>query len=84
MMVRRFMKFAVVGVIATVTHTSVFSVCIELLHIEPVRANAMAFVVAVLVGYALNRSWTFAEHGGADAKLWRYMAGALEIGRAHV
>ncbi len=73
----RFVRFAVVGVIATATHTAVFAALIELAHIEPVTANAMAFVVAVLVGFALNRSWTFAAHGGAEARLWRYVVGAL-------
>jgi putative flippase GtrA len=32
--VHRFARFAVVGVIATVTHTSVFAACIELARIE--------------------------------------------------
>jgi putative flippase GtrA len=74
---RRFARFAVVGVIATVTHTAVFAVAIEAGSIEPVAANAVAFCVAVLVGYALNRRWTFAAHGGPDARLWRYVVGAL-------
>jgi putative flippase GtrA len=73
----RFVRFAVVGVIATATHTAVFAVLIELAHIEPVSATALAFVVAVLVGFALNRAWTFAAHGGAEARLWRYAVGAL-------
>jgi len=75
--VHRFARFAVVGVIATATHTGVFAACIELARIEPVTANALAFCVAVLVGYALNRRWTFAAHGGVDARLWRYVLGAL-------
>jgi putative flippase GtrA len=75
--VRRFARFAVVGVIATATHTAVFALALEALAIEPVVANALAFTVAVLVGYALNRRWTFAAHGGEDARLWRYVAGAL-------
>jgi putative flippase GtrA len=74
---RRFARFAVVGVIATLTHTAVFTVAIEALRIEPVTATALAFCVAVLVGYALNRRWTFAAHGGQDARLWRYVVGAL-------
>jgi putative flippase GtrA len=75
--VRRFARFAVVGVIATATHTAVFALAIEAFRIEPVVANALAFCVAVLVGYALNRRWTFAAHGGDDARLWRYVVGAL-------
>jgi putative flippase GtrA len=58
-LLRRFAKFAVVGVIATVTHTSLFAVAIEVGRIEAVTANALAFSVAVLVGYALNQFWVF-------------------------
>ena len=76
-MLRRFAKFAIVGVIATVTHTLVFAAAIEVGRIEAVTANALAFSVAVLVGYALNRRWTFAGHGAHGARLWRYVAGAL-------
>lgn len=73
----RFARFAVVGVIATVTHMAVFTVAIEAVGIEPVTATALAFCVAVLVGYALNRQWTFAAHGARHARLWRYVVGAL-------
>jgi len=74
---RRFARFAVVGALATAVHTAVFTVALELAHIEPVLANAIAFSVAVLVGFALNRSWTFAAHGAAHARLWRYVAAQL-------
>jgi putative flippase GtrA len=75
--VRRFAKFATVGVLATLAHTAVFSAAIELGRIDPVLANALAFSVAVLVGFALNRRWTFAGHGGESAQLWRYVVAAL-------
>ena len=73
----RFARFAVVGAITTGTHTAVFAAAIEAARIEPVTANALAFFVAVLVGYVLNRQWTFAAHGAQHARLWRYAAGAL-------
>jgi putative flippase GtrA len=76
-LLRRFARFAVVGVIATATHTTVFTLGIEAAHIEPVIANALAFCVALLVGFTLNRRWTFAAHGGPEARLWRYAVGAL-------
>lgn len=73
----RFYRFVVVGVIATAVHTAVFTLGLEAAHIEPVTANAIAFTVAVLLGFALNRRWTFALHGGAEARLWRYVVVAL-------
>ena len=74
---RRFVRFAVVGVLATAVHTAVFTVAIELAHVEAVLANGIAFSVAVLVGYALNRRWTFATHGATHARLWRYVIAQL-------
>jgi len=78
---RRLARFAVVGVLATATHTGIFTLAIEAGHIEPVSANAIAFSVAVLVGFVLNRHWTFAApgmaQGGPHGRLWRYVAGAL-------
>ncbi len=76
MLRHRFLRFAVVGVIATAIHVSVFSLCIEILHIDPVPANALAFVIALLAGFTLNRRWTFAAHA-AHARLWRYAVAAL-------
>ena len=73
----RFARFATVGVLATLTHTGVFAAAIELTPIDPVAANVLAFSVAVLVGFALNRRWTFADQGGEDAQLWRYVVAAL-------
>jgi putative flippase GtrA len=73
----RFAKFASVGVLATVVHAAVLAAAIEIGHVDPVLATALAFSVAVLVGFALNRRWTFADHGGAQAQLWRYVVAAL-------
>jgi putative flippase GtrA len=74
---RRFARFATVGALASAVHTAVFALAIELGHVEAVLANAIAFSVAVLVGYALNRRWTFAAHGAAHARLWRYVIAQL-------
>ncbi len=75
-LVAQFVRFAGVGVLATATHASVFAVAIEWLHIEPVAATALAFTIALLVGYSLNRRWTFAAHA-EHGRLWRYAAAAL-------
>jgi putative flippase GtrA len=75
-LVRNFMRFAAVGVLATATHTLVFALAIEWLSIEPVTATAIAFTAALLVGYTLNRRWTFAAHA-EHGRLWRYAVAAL-------
>ena len=75
----RFARFAVVGAIATAIHAAVFAIAIEFVHIEPVTANALAFVVALLTGYSLNRRWTFVAYGTEHARLWRYAIAALVV-----
>jgi len=62
-LLHRLARFAVVGLLATATHTGIFTLAIEVGHIEPVTANAVAFSVAVLIGFVLNRHWTFAAPG---------------------
>jgi hypothetical protein len=57
-LLHRFGRFAVVGALATATHAAVFAAAIEAAHVEPVLATALAFVVAMLTGFALNRRWT--------------------------
>ena len=75
-LVTRFLRFAAVGVLATATHAAVFAAAIEWLAIEPVTATAIAFTIALLVGYSLNRRWTFATHA-EHGRLWRYAVAAL-------
>jgi len=76
---RRFARFAVVGALATAVHVAVFTVAVEFANTEPVTANALAFVAAVLVGYVLNRHWTFGAGEETHARLWRYTIAALAV-----
>jgi putative flippase GtrA len=71
-LLHRFGRFAVVGAVATVTHAAVFTAAIEAAHVEPVLATVLAFVIAMLTGFALNRRWTFAVRDAAARRLWRY------------
>ena len=76
-LLHRFGRFAVVGALATATHAAVFTVAIEAAHVEPVLATVVAFVIAMLTGFALNRRWTFAVHDAPAQRLWRYAFAAL-------
>lgn len=76
-LLHRFGRFAVVGAIATATHAIVFSAAIEIASIEPVLATVLAFVIAMLVGYLLNRHWTFAVRDAPARRLTRYAFAAL-------
>ncbi len=76
-LLHRFGRFAVVGAVATAMHAAVFVAAIEVAHIEPVLATALAFVIAMLTGFALNRRWTFAVRDAPTRRLWRYAFAAL-------
>lgn len=63
---QQFLRFVVVGVIATAIHYSVLITCVELLHWDAVPASGLGFALSAGVNYVLNRRFTFqskASHG---------------------
>lgn len=58
-LLRQLAKFAAVGGGATVVHVLTALAINSLLHVAPLRANFMAFLVASLVSYMGNWIWTF-------------------------
>jgi putative flippase GtrA len=70
---RQFLRFAVVGAIATAVHAAVFSVLVETTPIDPVVATCIAFAVAFVAGFTLNRAWTFGSRASPAAQLPRYL-----------
>lgn len=51
--------FALVGLLATIVHISVFVGLFELLRIPPLIANSAAFLLAFSVSFAGQSAWTF-------------------------
>lgn len=51
--------FALVGLLATIVHISVFAGLFELLRIPPLIANSAAFLLAFSVSFAGQSVWTF-------------------------
>jgi len=70
---REFVRFAVVGAVATTIHAAVFALLVETTPLDPVVATAIAFVVAFAAGFALNRTWTFGSRADPVAQLPRYL-----------
>jgi len=58
--VRDFLRFAVVGAVATVVHYAVLIAMTEWGGASPVWATVCGFFVGALVSYNLNRRYTFA------------------------
>lgn len=55
------LKFASVGVLATLTHSAVYLVSVSAFGTSPQIANIFGFLVAVTVSYIGQRKWTFGE-----------------------
>jgi dolichyl-phosphate beta-glucosyltransferase len=54
-----FVKYSIVGVFVTGVDFAVFSIAYYISLLTPVTSKIIAFSVAVLASYALNRLWTF-------------------------
>lgn len=74
---RSFARFASVGIGATLIHVAVFGLLIETTPVDPVAATALAFAVAFVAGYLMNRRWTFRSSGAWTRELPRYLATQL-------
>jgi putative flippase GtrA len=69
----RFGRFLVVGLANTFVGLSVIFAGKAFLAMGDVQANLLGYGVAVLLGFALNKKWTF-QHTGAHAKAFaRYV-----------
>lgn len=64
---RELVKFALVGGTTFVVDTAVFLVLkTTVLAPKPVTAKIVAVLVATIVGYVLNREWSFRTRGGRE------------------
>ncbi len=63
----QFLRFAVVGAIATIIQFSILVALVELAHVNELIANAVGFAFAATANYLMNRYFTFAgtsSHAG--------------------
>lgn len=58
---REFSKFIVVGGISTVLNYGAFWMLYTWLGMNHAIASALGYIVGVLIGYQLNRHWTFSK-----------------------
>jgi dolichyl-phosphate beta-glucosyltransferase len=56
---RTFIKYCLVGVIVTSVDFAIFALCFYEFRFGSIGAKLLAFSCAVIVSYALNRTWTF-------------------------
>lgn len=56
----RFAIFCIIGVINSLAHSVIVICAVELITLNPVTANIMAFISTNILSYFMNSKWTFA------------------------
>lgn len=74
---RQAFRFAVVGVMATMTHVTVAVVMVEAAAVRPIWANLIAFCAALFVSYGGNHRWTFGQVRGHGRSFPRFATVAV-------
>jgi|UPI00061D3BFD putative flippase GtrA len=59
-------RYVVIGGFVTALGAAIYYGCAEFLHIEPLIANLIAFIVGVVIGYFLHSQVSFRGHGARD------------------
>lgn len=60
----QFIKFCIVGLVATIISYISFYISLEFLHINYLISSTIGFICGIFIGYPLNKAWTFSakEH----------------------
>lgn len=69
----RVTRFAIVGLANTVAGLSVIFACKAVLGANDVVSNVIGYSFAVLLGFTLNKRWTFQHDGEAGLAFARYL-----------
>ena len=56
---KQFIKFTIVGIIASGIHIGTVIFLVELYSMNPVKSSVPAYIAALLTAYILNKTWTF-------------------------
>lgn len=57
--VQQFLRFAMVGAVATAIHYAILIALVELSGVNPILATSLGFICASVVSYLMNRAVTF-------------------------
>ena len=69
----QFIRFGLVGVVATFAHVGTLAFLVELFNFPPIPASILGFVLAVVVSYILNHRFTFKTQGNHSVYFPRYL-----------
>lgn len=54
-----FIQYGIVGIMGTIIHTSILTICVELFSIRPLISTVIGFLFSLIASYILNSFWTF-------------------------
>ena len=72
--VRKFLGFALVGIVGTTAHYAVLTALVEIVHLPVLAATTTGFAVGALVNYSLSRSLVFASDAAHTVALPKFLA----------
>jgi len=61
-LIKQMIRYAIVGAIGTVVNLSILYILTEFFHIHYIFSEIVAFVLAALNNYILDKIWTFKEN----------------------
>ncbi len=69
-------RFGISGVAGFLVDSGIVTLCTQTVRMGPIPSQAVAFSVAVMVTWTINRRWTFADHASDRwmNELSRYIA----------
>lgn len=70
---RRAWRFAAVGIANTTLGLALIFGCKAFLGVGDVAANLVGYAIALLMGFALNKHWTFEHRGDTAHAMGRYL-----------
>mgnify|MGYP003607742087 CR=1 FL=1 len=73
-LLRRAVRFVAVGVLNTAVGLLTMYALMYVADVGPLPANAAGYAVGFLLGFALNRRWTFEARATVHSQLAPYMA----------
>lgn len=68
-----FIQYGTVGIVGTIIHTVILSICVELFHITPVISTIVGFLFSLIVSYILNSVWTFKQSNKGKNSFIKYL-----------
>lgn len=69
---RDFLRFALVGALASAVHFAILIALKELAHWHPVWATLVGYAVGTVISYTLNRAYTFSVKPGFGVGMAKY------------